>query len=43
MKRSEWKEEGLSMQYVMEAAKASNELHMNIDSLDPVMHRRRHL
>ena len=43
VKWSEWKEEGLSKQYVIEAAKASNEAHMNIGTLEPVMHRRRRL
>ena len=43
MKLSEWKEEILSKQYVREADKASNEVHMNIGSLDLVMYRRRHV
>ena len=38
MKLSKWKEEGLSKQYVMDAAKASNELRLNIGLLDLVMH-----
>ena len=38
VKQSEWKEEGLSKQYAREAAKASNGFHINIGSLDPVMH-----
>ena len=38
VKLSEWKEEGLSNQYVREAAKASNEVHMNIGSLELLLH-----
>ena len=43
MKLSELKKESLSKQYVREPDKASNEVHMNIGSLDLVIHRRRHV
>ena len=43
LKRSEGKDDCLSKQYVKEAPKASNGPHLNIGSLDPVMHWRRRL